>query len=384
MEIRMIQCKQKVRIVLLCFTVVFFGTGILIQPEAVSGGVSSGLFLCLHTLIPATFPFVVLSALCVHSGASRRLGMLFAPLTRLLFRLPGCCGIVILLSWLGGYPAGVRGIVSLFSQKEISKEQAQRMLWFCVSAGPSFTVSVIGAGMCGNPSFGIMLFLSQTIALFCMGIVSGIGKSTARPEIRIKPEEASRFSTALVLSAEDGAKSTMHLCCFVTLFTAAMEVWNRFGFLQIFSRIFRFFRCPTAVSDSVFPLLWEITSGTRFACSAGIPPTVLCFFTAMGGVCVWMQIFAAAVPLRISIWRFVLSRLCHGGLSALFFCLIRPLFPMAISSEQVFSNTTEMLEKSISLSGETPVFSILCGSALLALCVVFLICSKGDPLEKFR
>ena len=384
MKIRILQNKKNASGILLCFTVLFFGAGILLEPKAVSGGVSSGLFLCLHTLLPATFPFVVLSSFCVHSGASRLFGRFLSPLTRLLFRLPGCCGIVILLGWLGGYPVSVRGIVSLFQKKEISRKQAERMLWFCVGAGPSFTISVIGVGMCGNPAFGAALFLSQTMALFCMGLITGLGKKPVHPENKSSPVKNPKFSTALVSAAEDGAKNSLHLCCFVMLFTAAMEVWNHWGILRTLSRFFRILHFPDNAAECVFPLFWEITSGTRFACSMGISLPILCFFTALGGVCVWMQIFAAAEPLQVSKWKFALSRLCHGCLSTLFFFLIRPLFPIPSQSEQVFSNTSKMLQKSISLSGETPVFSILCGCALLALCILFLLCSKGYPLEKYR
>lgn len=373
----------------LCVAVVGFGVGILCFPAETAGGVSSGMALCLYTLIPSTFPFVVLSSFCVYSGVSRILGKLLGPITKLLFYLPGCCGSVILLGWLGGYPTGARGVTSLYKNGNITQKQAERLLWFCVNAGPSFTISVIGTGLYGSVSFGILLFLCQTGALLLIGIGSGIlcrikEKNTALPAAQTEPSQPASFSNALVLAANDGARGAANLCSFVMLFNALIEPLNSCGILQWICNCLQKMGIPFPTAASLFPLTWEITSGVNYSNWIGAPLGLLVFSTAVGGLCVLGQIISTTAVLHISKMKFLLSRLLHGGISLLLFTICKGFCFLPTPASNVFHNTSEMVNQSISLSGNTTVTSAVCGTMLLILCAVFLLCKKGNRLEKTR
>lgn len=381
------QIKHVAYWIFLCLAVVLCGVGILCFPSETAGGVASGMSLCLYTLIPSTFPFVVLSAFCVYSGASRWLGKLLGPITRFLFHLPGCCGIVILLGWIGGYPTGARGVVSLYKNGNISRSQGERMLWFCTNPGPSFLISVIGMGLYGDFRFGLLLFLCQTAAVFLIGVVSGIYHriTDQKKEIQLTetPEpKAESFSNALVLAANDGAKGAANLCSFVMLFTALMELLNGCGFLQWVSQSLHAIGIPITVSASIFPLVWEITSGVNYSSWMGAPLGLIAFFTAVGGLCVMGQILSTASPLKISKLKFLISRLLHGGISFVLFVIFRPFFLLPTPSSSVFHNTSEMLGSKISSAGTSVTVSTICGVVLLLLCAVFLICNKKIRFEK--
>ena len=54
--------KKRVYPILLCVLTILFALGFLLFPTETAGGVTSGLELCLTRLLPATFPFVVLSS----------------------------------------------------------------------------------------------------------------------------------------------------------------------------------------------------------------------------------------------------------------------------------------------------------------------------------
>lgn len=383
------QIGQRVYEGFLCVLIIGFGIGFLCFPAETAGGVSSGLALCLYTLIPATFPFLVLSSFCVHSGFSRILGKILAPITKHLFYLPGCCGSVILLSWLGGYPSGVRGIVSLYQRGMITQEQGKRMLWFCVNAGPSFTISVIGSGVYQSTILGVFLFLTQTAGLMAMGIFTGIrskihNKKALQAISEHKKAVTVSFSNALVLAANDSARGTANLCCFVMLFTALLEPLNSSGFLRKLTIFLQNLGFSPPAAASFFPFTWEITSGVNFGSWAGAPLELLAFSTAFGGLCVLMQILAAAIPLQISKIKFLLSRVIHGIVSFLLFLLFKPLFYLPEPASNVFHNTTERLQQQISSSGNSTITSAICGVVLLLFCAVFLICNKKNRLEKMH
>ncbi len=370
--------------------VVFFGAGVLCFPAETAGGVSAGMALCLSALIPSTFPFVVLSAFCVYSGASKILGRVLGPLTRLLFHLPGCCGIVILLGWLGGYPTGARGVAALYQNGDLTQKQAEHLLWFCVNAGPSFTVSVIGIGLYGSAAFGLLLFCCQTGALLLLGIGDGIlrrvtEKSAAAPTTGPPDRrQTACFSTALVLAANDGARGAANLCSFVMLFNALIEPLNGWGVLAGISAALRNIGLSPSAAAALFPLVWEITSGVNYGSFCGAPLGLVVFFTAAGGLCVLAQIAATTAPIAISKVKFLLSRLAHGGVSLLLFLLLRRFFLLPEPAASVFQSSAAPFQQSISAGGATTLASAVSGVVLLAACAVFLLCRKGDPLEKMR
>ena len=126
------------------------GAGLLLFPAQARESVSKSVLTCLSSLVPSLFPFLVLASLGVRSGAGALLGRLLAPLTRHAFRLPAICGAPLLLSFLGGYPAGARGVSLLLEEKQITREQAGRMMAFCVAPGPAFVVTFVGWGHLGE------------------------------------------------------------------------------------------------------------------------------------------------------------------------------------------------------------------------------------------
>lgn len=376
----------KTRIYWCCLLILigFCMVGFIFWPKAITNGVSYGLELCLGTLVPSTFAFVVLCSFCVHSGIAVKIGRLLSPFTKFLFRLPGCCGSVILLAWIGGYPTGARGICNLYQSRQIDRNQAQQLLYFCVNAGPAFTISVLGAGFLHSISFGVLIFISQTAASLLIGIALGIWHRIKQPTI-VKSIERNDpafpgFSTALIQAVQDGARGAVNLCGFVMLFLAFLELLKSAKVLSCIAWLFTHIGLSPGTSAALFPMTWEVTSGIQTALDTEISMIFIVFSSAFGGLCVLFQILAATEPIGIQKWYFFISRLIHGILTCGIFLGLRPFFLLPDKAEAVFSNTSSTLNHQVSQGGSNPVSTVLCGSALLFFCVVFLLCRKGRTL----
>lgn len=361
----------------LCLLILLCAIGFLCYADAAAAGVSEGLSLCMTTLMPATFPFVVLCGFVVHAGADRLFGKLLSPLLRLL-HLPNCCGAVLLLGWLGGYPTAARGVTTLYQSRRLTRAQAERLLWCSMNAGPSFTVSVIGVGLTGSLRFGILLFCSHTIALLLIGMVTGFWsrREPSLPEPQ-KTQTAPPFTAALVQSVQDGARGIVNLCGFVMLFSAIFFTLLDSGILQEFSNILQKLGVPEALSETIFPLLWEIATGVRLAIP-GVSPLWIVFTTGVGGLCVFAQVLATTLPVGIRKRYFFLSRLAQGGLAVGIFWILQKIIPLSAESTAVFSNTSDAFSAVVSASGTTNLTAWICGGMLLVLCLVFLLCRKGE------
>ena len=82
--------------------------GLLAASETAAQAVREGLALCGGSVIPALFPFLVVSRLFVATGSAAALGQLLAPLTRRMLGVSGPGGTAVLLGLLGGYPVGAQ------------------------------------------------------------------------------------------------------------------------------------------------------------------------------------------------------------------------------------------------------------------------------------
>ena len=104
-------------------------------------GAQDGIELCIKTVIPALFPFFVVSMLLISS--------ISADIPHPLSVLSGCFGIpraaspVIIPALLGGYPVGAKSAADFYRQKRIRKQEAERLLAFCSNAGPSFLFGMV-------------------------------------------------------------------------------------------------------------------------------------------------------------------------------------------------------------------------------------------------
>ena len=105
-------------------------------------GAQVGITLCLKTIVPALFPFFVLSILLTNALADVNLPLL-SFLCGLL-RIPQGCESVLITGFLGGYPTGAQSVSQLYKNNNLSKQGAERLLAFCNNAGPSFLFGIVG------------------------------------------------------------------------------------------------------------------------------------------------------------------------------------------------------------------------------------------------
>ncbi len=126
------------------FTGLFAAVGMLIlilDGKTALAGAKEAMDLCLYTVIPSLFPFLVLSSLLNKILLGSRI-----PVLGLLGRL---CGIpvgaesLLLLGLVGGYPVGAQALTEAYKGGSITKTSYNRLLGFCNNAGPSFIFGII-------------------------------------------------------------------------------------------------------------------------------------------------------------------------------------------------------------------------------------------------
>ena len=352
---------------LLCLSVIAAALGILLFPAAVGGGAANGISYCLYTLAPSLFPFMALSAFMIHSGAANLFGKPFAPITKFLFRLPGCAGSVILLSMIGGYPVGARCCMLLLEQGAISQKQAQRMLYFCIGAGPAFIISAVGGALLQSLSAGLLLFAAQIAAMICIGIGLGIAARIKKEPMPVKTPAKRICQSPLVAAATDASAGILNMSIFVILFSAFLALLHTVGIAQAICKLLLTLHVPQPIAAALLPMTMEITAGCNDAAFLHAPLALIAFGLGFGGFCVQLQILAIVKNSGVSKLKFIGFRFLHGVLAASFTAIFAPLLPK--QSVSVFQTTALPVVGSVS-------YSLPAGIALVACCFLFLVCIK--------
>ena len=114
---------------------------IILNGRFSANSVQSSIELCIQTVIPALFPFFILS--CILNSCFIGQRFVFLDPIRKFCRIPSGTESILLVGLLAGYPVGAQLITDAYQQGALSKENAHRMLGFCSNAGPAFLFGML-------------------------------------------------------------------------------------------------------------------------------------------------------------------------------------------------------------------------------------------------
>lgn len=249
---------------------------LILDAKTAISGAKDGIQLCLYTVIPALFPFFVLSGtLCRNvTGIS---SSFLKPLGKLC-RVPEGAESLLLLGFLGGYPVGAQNIRDALQTGMINKQQAMRMLGFCNNAGPAFIF-----GMAGS------MFSKSYIpwVLWFIHIASALLVGMLLPTHNRTPSKFSMHSNgSLVKDLEKSLKAMAYVCGWVVFFRVILSFCKRWFFWLFPAEMQVLLTGMTELTNGVCTLGAISCEGMRFIiCSA-----ILSF----GGLCVAMQTISVA------------------------------------------------------------------------------------------
>lgn len=184
--------------------------------------VRRGLTLCARSVIPALFPYFVVSGLFISLGFADGVGRRLEPLTRRLFGVGGAGASAFFLGLLGGYPVGGRTVGQLYRAGRLSKDEAERLLAFCNNAGPSFILGVVGVGCFGSLRTGIYLYLVHAFSAVLVGIL--FRKKAPVSGQKVRYSAAFEPIAVFVRAVGEAAEGMVRLCGFVVFFLVILAL----------------------------------------------------------------------------------------------------------------------------------------------------------------
>lgn len=243
----------------------------------------------LTSVLPAMFPFYVLSSIIVSSGFLTRLCAPLKHVTEKLFKLPASCGVVIILGLLCGFPIGAKITCDMKSRGEITAGEAARLSAFTNNVGPVFMASVIGSACFKSVKTGLIIWLAVAASSILSGsIICHAGSGTGKRRRRILGGfDAAEVPVVSKIDIPASILSSMN----TVLYVGAVII--------LFSSVTSLLSIIPSLNPLIYSLLYsflEITGGlTGLITASGISPFLIkCMLTAAlaswSGCSVHMQV----------------------------------------------------------------------------------------------
>ena len=317
---------------LLCATL-----ALLFYPKPAMEAARSGLLLCYNVIIPSLFPFFVLSSLVVELGLADYLGRLLEGVMRPLFHVGGPCASAFALGFIGGYPVGAKTAISLYERGLCTRTEAERLLAFCNNSGPAFILGVVGAGIFASSTVGVALYLAHALASVCVGLLFRFYKAgeCSGPARSVPRFQARRLSAAFTGSVKSAFQSTLNICAFVVFFTVVIQLLMHSGFLpglaQVVGTLLAPFGMTPEWAQRLLTGMLEVSSGVSTLTEGTTLSgrlTMAAFMLGWAGISVHCQVLSFIGDSGLSPATYLVGKLLHGGLSALFIGVLLKLFPL--------------------------------------------------------
>ena len=300
---------------------------VLLNAELAVSCMNDGLRLCVTTLIPSLFPFLVLSELIVFTEAVKPIGKLLSPPFRALFGVGQESACVLLLGWLCGFPIGTRCAVTLYRQGKIDRQELSHLLTFVNLPSSAFLIGTVGISLFSDRSFGIALYVTSLTSAILIGMwghfVSRKKKtqSASASFVRISDRKApsKRSIDAFTDAIGDSAIAMLRICAFVVFFSVMV------GTLE---HLVQALQLPSFLCTLLFGF-FELTGGTARAATLPSPilSELLCMlFVGWSGLSVHFQMMSLCSEATLSYRPYFTAKAAHGLLNLLLWGVFRALF----------------------------------------------------------
>lgn len=330
---------------------------LILYSEEVFAAAGTGLKLFVEIVLPSLLPFFILSEVMLGLGVVHFLGVLFEPLMRPLFNVPGAGAFVLSMGLAAGYPMDAV-ITGKFRRLGLcTRVEGERLLAFTNTADPLFIFGAVAVGMFRRPGLGVLLAAAHYLAAFTVGLLFRFyarrdperrpGDADApAPEgdrsprlrrayaalARARREDGRPLGRLLGDAVLDSMRTLALICGFIVLFSVLVRLLDVTGLLQVLSlplaAAFHLAGLDPRLAAAALAGLLEIDVGAQQTVQTASPlleqAMVVSAIIGWSGLSVHGQVASVLTGTDIRLLPYVAARLLHALLAAAYTLLLFP------------------------------------------------------------
>lgn len=282
---------------------------ILFYPELSFQYASAGLLLWFERMVPRLLPFMILSSTVIRLGYSEKIGMILHPVLSFLYRCSKNVSFGLTMGLLCGFPMGARVAAQLYETNQITKKEAEFLLYISNSIGPvyfcGFAIPLLGlnniplllVGMYGIPL--LYGFVLRCTIYRNMPSIPSDSNGTLLQQCRIETL-LDELNNAIHLSVEGILSMGGYMVLFNLLYIVPSLIFKNKAIL-------------------LYPFL-EITGGLVALGTAA--PMISLWMLSFGGLCCICQTYNCIAKTNLSIGKYVVHKAILGICSLLYYMCI--------------------------------------------------------------
>lgn len=361
----------------------------ILFPQQILDAARQGLFLWANNVFPSLFPFYVINQLLIGLGIVNFIGTLFEPIMRPLLNVPGEGALCFSLGISSGYPMGAKLISSLRSINSCTKDEAERLMSFCNSAGPLFIIGVVGIGIFNNPAIGYLLVLCNYAGLLSTGLLFRIhGTIEHKNIIRLnnnnlfkraiqnmkaaQKKDGRNFNYLFSDSVKDGINLMLTIGGYIIIFSVIVRLINITGLTTSLSNVINIISkglISKEIAIGIINGIFEMTIGCNTLKELSISlyqKTILAgLIISWGGLSTHAQIQNVIEHTDISYMSYFCAKIAHSILTATYVYFIYPLIIKPSATEAISFNNSWLSNVEFSLAIIIIVIAVIVSMAII-------------------
>lgn len=336
--------KNIITLIIVCA----IGVCLIIHPKNTAEGIKNGFLLLGNNLIPALFPFMVLSSYISGSSVAELISKLFEKPFNFIFKTSGYGIIPFILGALGGYPVGAKTVCEFYENGKIPQNDAQRLLYWCINPSPAFLITAVGTFMLGNIKSGFILYFSCILASLTIGFFCRFLSNGEIYPIENKPLKSKE--SVFVKSVSKGSEGMLSICGWVLTFCVLASLCDALNLPYSLSYIIK--------------SVGEVTTGCKNAVASGLSLPIIAGISGFGGFAVICQCASYSTSCKVKMKYLLCSRFINSALSGIYCSLLLKLFPQSENVSVVIGSASTAF---------TLYHSIGASIILMIMCVLLIL-----------
>lgn len=311
-----------------------------VSSQQVSQSIEKSIDVCLSSIIPSLFAFMVFSQIMISSGIA---DVLFYPLywiSRFWFKGGSREFAIFMLSLIGGYPVGIKLLKDNIAYNKNYPEMYDDMLCYCYCGSPSFIIQVTGISLLESQKAGLIIYFSNVLACFVMAVIINLF-AKRKLDYYIPPKNVKITLKSVTDSITSSVKSLGVICGTIIVFNVCIELLDFVGFMDFLS-VFG--------AEKIFASFFEISNISLFKGNNYALLPLFAGITSFGGLCIILQT-AAISEGKLKLRKFIAARIPAAILSALICGLLSSVFG-------IVAETSATIQPIYAFSSINPICSI--------------------------
>lgn len=226
----------------------------LSSPNLCSIGMTNGIKICLYTIFPSFFPFLVITNILVKYDLFKYISVFTYPLFRRLFGVTPNGSFVALTGFTCGYPIGIKTARDMLSTGNISYSEYLYLIKFCNNPSLPFVINYVAYSVLNNRFETWKLMLCIYGSSIITGIIFNLTKNSKYSNASLPTHSFTNTPNNNVFIS--AFYTIINLSSYVLLFSIAIT------YIQYIFKDNTLFKAATIT-------LTEITSGLNYL--SGLP-----------------------------------------------------------------------------------------------------------------